>query len=221
MNTQKSVRNMVFQCSNHIRLTDKCSWYFFVEAFFLVCIFFSSVDAFCLCFSCTRKHVHNIIFCYMIFRFVSFHFALSSFSRSFAIRTLDCVLLIALCPITCVSRLFIFRFKFWFRSLEICSRYFSFILSLLSFYKLHSYIATTQNTFIFYLYLHRFQVEAPTIFDTGTQRSDLGVRVWVWVCAVCYLAKSLTVIFCVYIVKMNGNFIFNVLGVDGVICITI
>lgn len=195
----------------------------FLSKLFSWCVFFffRQLTLFVSVFP-VRENTYTTSY-FVIWYFVSFHFIslylLLVVHLPFALSTvsywLRCVL----------SRVFLVFSYFVSNSDFVRSRFvlgiFSFILSLLSFYKLHSYIATTQNTFIFYLYLHRFQVEAPTIFDTGTQWSDLGVRVWVWVCAVCYLAKSLTVIFCVYIVKMNGNFIFNVLGVDGVICITI
>lgn len=199
----------------------------FLSKLFSWCVFFFCQLALFVSVFPVRENTYTTSY-FVIWYFVSFHFIslylLLVVHLPFALSTVsstDCVVSYHVC----FSSFHIsFQILISFAR-DFFSRYFfihSFILSSF-FYKLHSYIATTQNTFIFYLYLHRFQVEAPMIFDTGTQWA-IWVCVWVWVCAhcaVCYLAKSLTVIFCVYIVKMNGNFIFNVLGVDGVICITI
>lgn len=111
------------------------------------------------------------IFIFLLY--VSFHLVLSWFGRSFAISSLAlsdyCVLLIAFLPyhVCMCFAVFIFVSNSDFVHLRfgVSGIYIYMCVFLLLIYKLHSYIAPTQNTFIFYLYLHRFGMETATDFQ--------------------------------------------------------
>lgn len=150
---------------------------FFLQYFFLPLSLTFGILSVCLSFSLsiisvsvspahrTRAHLHISAVCFISFSFI----LVWSFICHLVARTLW-----LLCLTDCVfalSRVYVFRrfhirFKFWFRSLKIrCEWCIYMCVFLLLIYKLHSYIAPTQNTFIFYLYLHRFGMETATDFQ--------------------------------------------------------
>lgn len=196
MNTQKSVRNMVFNAFTTFALQINVLDIFFPSLFFLQYFFLPlsltiGILSVCLSFSLsiisvsvspahrTRAHLHISAVCFISFSFI----LVWSFICHLVARTLW-----LLCLTDCVfalSRVYVFRrfhirFKFWFRSLKIRCEWYIYIYICVFFFCLfinYIHISHPPRTHLYFIYIYiDSEWKQPPIFNTHNRNAMSAVR---------------------------------------------